>query len=106
MNSKQWVHVTIELFTFFYCSLSSLFTIHSLVNIRDLRNPLLPLAMIHTHNLVMGPVEVIGDVGYLLIQAICGVAGYPPRLAASTSNSPSQWGQLTSSRLWPFMLMR
>lgn len=34
----------------------------------------------------MGPVEVIGDIGYLLVQAIQGVAYDPPNSVRSTSN--------------------
>lgn len=40
----------------------------------DLFNPLAPLGMLQVENVVEGPVEVIGQVGYLLLQAIRGVA--------------------------------
>jgi len=76
--------------------------VESLIDRGDLGNPLLPLAVFQPHDLVIGPVEVKGDVGYLLEQPVRGVANYSPAISNSTSNSSSQWGQATARRLWPF----
>ena len=46
------------------------------------------------------------QVRYLLVQPVEGVARYSPKLAVSTSNSPSQCGQVTWSRVCPFWLTR
>jgi hypothetical protein len=47
--------------------------------------------MLQIQNLFKRPVKVIRDVGYLLVQAVEGVAYAPPAsLAKSTSNSPLQ----------------
>jgi hypothetical protein len=43
--------------------------------------------MLHFQYLPQGPVEIIGDVSYLLLQLLEGVAYYPPGLPKSTSNS-------------------
>jgi hypothetical protein len=56
----------------------------------DLGDPLLALAMLQLQNLVVWPVEMIGDVGYLLEQPLRGVAGYSPAISSSTSNASSQ----------------
>jgi hypothetical protein len=48
----------------------------------------LPLVVLHREDVVQRPVKVIGDVGYLLEQALRGVARYTPRPTVSTSNSP------------------
>jgi hypothetical protein len=46
--------------------------------------------MLHLHDLIVGPVQMVRNICYLLVQAIRGVAGYSPRPAVSTSNSPWQ----------------
>ncbi len=76
------------------------------MDMRDLGDPPLSLAVVEGHDLVVPPVKVVGKVSYLLVEAIRGVAYSPPRLAISTSNSPWQWGQVTASRVWPLSLMR
>lgn len=62
--------------------------VQPLVDSPDLGSPALPLTMLHLHNLVVGPVQIVGQVRYLLVQAIEGVAHYSPTPAVSTSNSP------------------
>lgn len=62
--------------------------------------------MLHGQYLVHRPVEVIGDVGYLLLELLEGVADYPPTLPMSSSKRPSQWGQTTSAAALPVSLMR
>src|SRR3982074_905472 len=71
--------------------------IEPLVDAADLGHPPLPLTMVQLHDLVTRPVKVIGEVRYLLVQPLRGVAHYSPR-PVSTSNSPAQWGQATCRR--------
>lgn len=56
------------------------------VDAGNLPHPNLPFFVLHGHDLIMWPIEVIGNIGYLLTQAIEGVAGYPPRSAKSIAN--------------------
>ncbi len=58
-------------------------------------NPAAALLVLHIEYFIRGPVEMIREVGYLLINSVEGVACYPPRLEISTSTSPEQWGQVT-----------
>ena len=51
------------------------------------------------------PVEVIGDVGYLLIELVEGVASYPPGLLTSTSKLCLHSGQVITFMLVPFSLI-
>jgi hypothetical protein len=37
------------------------------VDLADFIAPLLPIPMLHQHDLVMRPMQVIGDEGYLLV---------------------------------------
>jgi hypothetical protein len=53
---------------------NSVHFVHSGVDRRNLRDPPPPLFMLQFHHLIVGPVEVIGDKGYLLIQPVEGVA--------------------------------
>jgi hypothetical protein len=46
--------------------------------------------VLQTHDLLVGPVEVVSDVGYLLKQSVQGVAYSPPQPFTSSSNLPSQ----------------
>ena len=79
--------------------LSGRLLIQALIDTPDLSDPALPLAMLHLHDLIVGPMQMVRNICYLLVQAIRGVAGYSPRPAVSTSNSPWQCGQATSSRV-------
>ena len=57
------------------------------VDLGNLSHPLLSLCVFEDENLIQWPVKVVGQVGYLLVQSIEGVAyDSPPRLARSTSN--------------------
>ena len=49
--------------------------------------------MFKVHNLFMGPVKMIGNKGYLLIQPVEGVAGYSPCSGSSRSNLCPHLGQ-------------
>ena len=81
-------------------SWASLF-IESFVEPGDLAHPALPFPVLHPHDLIVGPVEVVGYVGYLLGEPLRGVAYDSPGPFTSTSNRPSQWGQATSILIVP-----
>jgi hypothetical protein len=54
----------------FSCLSSSYLLVQSLVNVGNFSHPALPFSVLQGHDLLMGPVEVIGDVGYLLKQTV------------------------------------
>jgi len=75
------------------------------VNLSNLLYPLPSLAMLHFQDVLERPVKVVGDVGYLLIQSIEGVAGYaPPKRFMSTAKLWLHSGQVAGIRLLPFSL--
>ncbi|MBP8054754.1 MAG: hypothetical protein KA314_02880 [Chloroflexi bacterium] len=51
-----------------------LIPIHALINARNFLHPLPPVTMLQTHHLIMRPVKVVSDEGYLLLQLVEGVA--------------------------------
>jgi len=76
------------------------------VDRRNLVNEALALAVRQREDGFEIPVEVIRDEGYLLVQAIEGVADYPPAGVVSTSNVLLQCGHVTLMALVPSLLMR
>jgi hypothetical protein len=54
--------------------ISTLLFIHLSVDLRNRGDPSSPLGMLHIHDFRAGPVKVICDEGYLLVQLIEGVA--------------------------------
>ena len=52
------------------CSLA----IEALIDSGDLLHPTAPFSMLQGHDLIVWPVEVIGDEGYLLVECFEGVA--------------------------------
>ena len=70
------------------------FTVELRINSGDLVDPSLTLAVLQVHDLVIGPVEVVSNVGYLLEQAVRRVAYSSPDPLTSTSNSASHSGQV------------
>jgi hypothetical protein len=75
------------------------------MDLGDLLHPPAAEAMIQVQDRFRLPVKIIGDIGYLLVELVQRVAGYPPSLARSTSNVFSQWGQVYSRRVLPFSLI-
>jgi hypothetical protein len=70
-----------------HIALSLTCLIEATVDFGDFRDPPLPFAVFETQDFTARPVKVVGDVGYLLVQTLKGVATYsPPKLAKSTSN--------------------
>ena len=61
--------------------------------------------MLQVENVDQRPVEMKGDEGYLLEQAIEGVAYDPPGPAVSTSKTCWHWGQVTVIWLSPSLLI-
>jgi len=62
--------------------------------------------MLHVHDFVMGPVKVISEKGYFLVEPIEGVAHYSPTGTTSTSNLCSHLGQAALTEFEPFPLIR
>ena len=56
----------------------SLFCDHFLIDLANLFAPANPFPVRHLKNVTFGPVEVIGDEGYLLIEPFEGVASDSP----------------------------
>jgi hypothetical protein len=62
--------------------------IETAVDAGNLLHPAPSLPVLEIQDVVQRPMKVIGDVGYLLVQVVEGVAyDSPPRLARSTSNA-------------------
>ena len=57
------------------------------VNLGNLLRPPPPVMVLHLQDVPERPVEIVGDVSYLLVQLLEGVAYDPPGLPKSTSNS-------------------
>jgi len=62
--------------------------------------------MFQFEDLLERPVEVISDVGYLLVQLLEGVAAYSPGQLSSTSKTWLHSGHVAAMALLPFSLMR
>ena len=80
--------------------------VHPLIDRRDLIHPPPSLDVLQVHDLVLGPVEVISDKGYLLVQRFQGVAANPPARFNSTANTFSHFGQTASMFAFPLRLTR
>ena len=76
------------------------------IDVGDLLHPLLALIVFQLQDCVERPVEVIGQIGYLLLQAAEGVAYNPPSSARSTSCFVWHAGQVTAMVVLPSSLMR
>jgi hypothetical protein len=55
-------------------------------------HPAAPFRVLHRKHRLSRPVEVVGEIGYLLVDSFEGVAIDPPRLAISTSTSVEHSG--------------
>jgi len=76
------------------------------VDRRNFVDEALPVAVRQAQNGFERPVEVVGDEGYLLVQAVEGVAYDPPAGVLSNWNVFLQCGQVTVCALVPSELMR
>jgi hypothetical protein len=77
-----------------------------LVYFPNLFDPTLAVLVLQIENILQWPVKVIGNVGYLLIQALEGVACYSPTSTVSTSNSCPQSGHVVAIAVLAFSLIR
>jgi hypothetical protein len=76
------------------------------IDLCNLFYPLLPLSMFHLQDVLERPVEVVGNVGYLLVQPVEGVACYsPPKRLISTAKPWLHSGHVADIRLVPFSFM-
>src|SRR5215467_9203350 len=82
--------------------------VHAFVDPGDLLAPPGAVGVLQLQHAIHRPVEVIGDIGYLLVELVERVAGYSPTASApiSTSKLCSQCGQVTGASAWPFSLIR
>jgi hypothetical protein len=76
------------------------------IDLRDLLDEALPVAVLQVQDLVQRPVEVVCQEGYLLEEIIEGVAYDSPRPAGSISNVSWQCGQVALTLVAPSLLMR
>ena len=77
------------------------------IDISNFFDPPLPFGVFEIENLSQGPVKVISDIGYLLVQAFEGVAyDCPPRFAKSSSKVVLHSGQVRDRVVRPSSLMR
>jgi len=77
-----------------------------LVNLIDFLYPASAILVGHAQDRFIRPVEVIGDIRYLLVDTIEGVASYPPSSVISTSTSVEQFGHTTLIGSPPSELIR
>jgi len=71
----------------------------------DLAAPAFSFDVGKLHELVMGPVQVIADKGYLLVKTVEGVAGYSPGAVKVSWKDSPQWGHLRSRTRSPSPLI-
>jgi hypothetical protein len=77
------------------------------IDFGDFLDPALAFSVFQSQELRQWPMELIGDVGYLLVQTVEGVAyDSPPRSAKSTSKFAWHSGQVTGMVVCPSSLMR
>lgn len=72
----------------------------------DLLDPPPALGVLQREDFLAGPVEVVGDEGYLLVQRLEGVARYPPESSSPTSKAWSHFGQRAGTVDLPTRLIR
>jgi len=77
------------------------------IDLGNLLDPTPAVAMLQIHDLVERPMEMVGNVGYLLVEALQGVAYNSPIAAAvSTSNWCPHSGHATVTSALPLSLIR
>ena len=76
------------------------------VDFGNLFHPLATVMMFHLQDVLERPVEVVGDVSYLLVHLLEGVAYYPPGWPKSTSKLWSHSGQVAETLAVPFSFIR
>jgi len=76
------------------------------VDLSNLFCPLASVMVLHLQDVLEWPVEIIGDVSYLLMQLLEGVAYHPPGLPKSTSKLWLHSGHVVDTLAVPFSLIR
>ncbi len=76
------------------------------VDFVDLVDPLAAVGVLELQDLLQRPVEVVGEVGYLLVELVEGVARYPPTSLTLMSTSVPQLGQIAFATVLPSILTR
>src|SRR5687768_931921 len=66
--------------------------VQGFVDLRYLSDPPPPVSVLHLQQCIHRPVKVVGDVGYLLVKLIEGVAYDSPGISGSTSKACWHWG--------------
>ena len=77
-----------------------------MIDLVYLVDPPPPVAVLQLQHLGGRPMEVVGDICYLLEELVEGIARYPPNSLIFTSTSVPQVGQATLTVSLPSMLMR
>jgi hypothetical protein len=62
--------------------------------------------MLQLQDVAQRPVEVVGEIGYLLVELVEGVARYPPTSLTLISTSVPQLGQTALAMALPSILTR
>ena len=71
--------------------------VEAIIDAVHLLYPAETLVMRQSENLIVAPTQIYCDEGYLLVQAVEGVAHDSPNRGTSTSNSCPQLGQMVVS---------
>lgn len=71
------------------------------MNIGHLPHPQPPIAVLHGKERVVLPMQIVREVGYLLVNSFEGVAYDPPRREMSTSIGVEHSGQFTGTSVVP-----
>lgn len=75
------------------------------MNIGYLPHPQPPILVLHGEERVVLPVQIVREVGYLLVNPFEGVAYDPPRREMSTSMGVEHSGQVTGTSVVPCSLI-
>lgn len=75
------------------------------MNIGHLPHPQPPVLMLHLQERVMLPMQIVREVGYLLVNPFEGVAYDPPRREMSTSIGVEHSGHVTGTSVVPCSLI-
>ena len=72
--------------------------INAAINLGNFFKPLLPFLVLHSQNRFLLPVEVIGNIGYLLAERFQGVADNSPDNSKVPSKGLPHWLQVSPMR--------
>lgn len=75
------------------------------MNIGHLPHPQPPIPVFHPKKILMLPMQIVREVGYLLVNPFEGVAYDPPRREISTSIGVEHSGHVTGTSVLPCSLI-